>query len=523
MLAIATDQDIQIYVGEALQTKFKSHSHATLSLAWSPDRTRLLSGGDDLDPTIREWDTSSWTQVGDPWTGHTYKVNSISVHSSGTYAVSASNDNTVRLWQLSDKQTIAIFQHAASVVCAAFSADGTHILSGGYDKRVAVWAAPKGTLAVALAAVVDASKELVSTSLSNERMISKAEQSLKAEQSFKAEQSLSTMIEQSSLKSEQSLFKAEQGVSKIEQGAFMAERGIARVGQSALQFEQDVSMDGTEGVSKFEQGISMVGQAISKKLTITSAELLATATTIRTAFITGDLFTAEKVLTQDITVDAKNFASYANRSFIMARKFDWNNALKDATKSLAIQTSLPGYIAQGIAFCGKQLVDDARAAFDLAFTFTQGNMDATAFVYLIKAIALFNANRIKEALLRVDRLSADSSADPLACGIVVASLRFQLGTIALNGGRHSEAVEHFTAAVEASTFLAQSAPPSSSEVFTVLFGWNIETLWQMSNQKLILTLLGAGMLGEAFESYRFAMDASDETTKTNLQSWVLKR
>jgi hypothetical protein len=110
---------------------------------------------------------------------------------------------------------------------------------------------------------------------------------------------------------------------------------------------------------------------------------------------------------------------------------------------------------------------------------------------VFQAIALFNANRIKEALLRVDRLSADSSSDPIACGIVVvslaftitlmfvrrligvhfvhqASLRFQLGTIALNGGRHSEAVEHFTAAVEASTFLAQSAPPSSCEVFTVV-------------------------------------------------------
>lgn len=43
----------------------------------------------------------------------------------------------------------------------------------------------------------------------------------------------------------------------------------------------------------------------------------------------------------------------------------------------------------------------------------------------------------------------------------------------------------------------------------------------MSNQKLILALLGDGMLGEAFESYRLAMDASDETTKTNLQSCVL--
>jgi hypothetical protein len=77
-----------------------------------------------------------------------------------------------------------------------------------------------------------------------------------------------------------------------------------------------------------------------QKLTITVAELLATATTIRTAFIAGDLFTTENVLTQDITADAKNFASYANRSFIMARKFDWNNALQDATKVIPIHHTL---------------------------------------------------------------------------------------------------------------------------------------------------------------------------------------
>lgn len=43
------------------------------------------------------------------WSPDRYKVNSISVpsHSSGTYAVSASlNDNTIRLWPLSDTWTI---------------------------------------------------------------------------------------------------------------------------------------------------------------------------------------------------------------------------------------------------------------------------------------------------------------------------------------------------------------------------------------------------------------------------------
>ncbi|KAG2127088.1 hypothetical protein BD769DRAFT_1387971 [Suillus cothurnatus] len=130
----------------------------------------------------------------------------------------------------------------------------------------------------------------------------------------------------------------------------------------------------------------------------------------------------------------------------MARKLNWENALQDANKSLDIRTSMAGYIAKGIALCGKQLVEDARTAFDLAFTFTHGNMDATA-------IALFNATRHKEALLRVEQLSVYPSADPLACGVVMASLRLQLGIIAFNGARHSEAIEHFTAAVKASTFL----------------------------------------------------------------------
>jgi hypothetical protein len=53
------------------------------------------------------------------------------------------------------------------------------------------------------------------------------------------------------------------------------------------------------------------------------------------------------VLTQDIDAGANNYACYANRSFVMARKFDWECALQDATKvtttrrtSLQILTSI---------------------------------------------------------------------------------------------------------------------------------------------------------------------------------------
>jgi hypothetical protein len=46
--------------------------------------------------------------------------------------------------------------------------------------------------------------------------------------------------------------------------------------------------------------------------------------------------------------------------------------------------------------------------------------------YWFQAIALFNANKYKEAILRVDQLAADPSVDPLACDVVVVSLAFSI-------------------------------------------------------------------------------------------------
>ena len=54
--------------------------------------------------------------------------------------------------------------------------------------------------------------------------------------------------------------------------------------------------------------------------------------TARHACITGDLSKAEDLLTQRITADPNNYNTYASRSLVMARKFDWNCALDDALK-----------------------------------------------------------------------------------------------------------------------------------------------------------------------------------------------
>src|SRR6267154_1582653 len=61
-------------------------------------------------------------------------------------------------------------------------------------------------------------------------------------------------------------------------------------------------------------------------------QIIAINATARNACITGDLPSAEELLTQEIDADFDNYSSYANRSFVMARNHDWDHALHDAIK-----------------------------------------------------------------------------------------------------------------------------------------------------------------------------------------------
>ncbi|KIK34689.1 hypothetical protein CY34DRAFT_812772 [Suillus luteus UH-Slu-Lm8-n1] len=149
LLAIATHKDIKILNSGTREcvAEFKGHAQRNYSLAWTPDGTRLLTGGDENDPTIREWDASTWQQVGDPWMGHSRpeSINFIAVHPASNLVASAAH-NRLLLWRLSDRHTIAIFHHSACVRCFTFSVDGKHILSGGDDKMISEWEVPKKVL-----------------------------------------------------------------------------------------------------------------------------------------------------------------------------------------------------------------------------------------------------------------------------------------------------------------------------------------------------------------------------------------
>ncbi|KAG0700213.1 hypothetical protein DFH29DRAFT_1056384 [Suillus ampliporus] len=433
-LAIATSSNIQIHNSDTREcvANVKAHTAWNSSLAWTPDGTRLFSAGDEKDPTIREWDASTWKQLGDPWMGHTNHINAIAVHPAGTHIASASYDNHVRLWRLSDRQTIAIFQHSNVAGCATFSRDGKYIFSGGRDNMISEWKAPK-----------DASPEKA--------------------------------LKKPTLKVLSRLFPAPS--------------------PSHLAF-------------------------FNAKAQVSDSRILAINTAARNACIAGDLSTAEEIFTREIDADSSNYTSYANRSFVMAREHDWNRALDDAIKSVVIQPSLAGYISKGIALCGKGQVRDARTAFDLAFMFTNEDSKIIHFLLLVKATVLFGADQHDEAMLLVKELAAACpSNDRLGCHVVEAYLCVQLGINALNGARHDEAAEHFTAAVNSAAFSSTAAIHSIYKDLVVLFGWDLKSLWQNAHQKRCDALRQAGRLEKALKSYQYMMEMSDETTKASCLDW----
>ncbi|KAG0701427.1 hypothetical protein DFH29DRAFT_1000285 [Suillus ampliporus] len=209
-------------------------------------------------------------------------------------------------------------------------------------------------------------------------------------------------------------------------------------------------------------------------------QIFAVNTTIYNACIAGDLHTAEELLTQEIDADDNRHDSYANRSVVRARNSDWDNALQDAVKSIDIKPSSLGYVSKGIALCGKEQLWDAVESFDLTLMCLNRGLITVDILLLIKAVAFFNSGRHDEAMRRIQNLANSyQHSDTLPCSIV------NLAMIAFEDGRYSEAAGQLTTCITTVTdsFLRTTPFEPRLKIFTVLFGWDLDSLWQIANQR----------------------------------------
>ncbi len=125
-----------------------THGSTNWTSAFSPDSTRLATGGEDR--LVRLWDPATGTLLA-TCRGHTSKVLSTAFSPDSSRLVTTSSDRTVRQWDTRTGQEVEppYDRHSAPVFCAVYSPDGQWVASAGDDRTIRVWQA-KGRQDVAV-------------------------------------------------------------------------------------------------------------------------------------------------------------------------------------------------------------------------------------------------------------------------------------------------------------------------------------------------------------------------------------
>ena len=127
-----------------LENYFNSTSKYVNSASFSSDSKKIVSASDDK--TIRIWDVEKGKQIGEPITGHTANIIYASFSPDGKKIVSASWDGTIRIWDAKTGKQFGktITGHTSFVNSASFSPDGTKIVSASEDRTIRIWDAETG-------------------------------------------------------------------------------------------------------------------------------------------------------------------------------------------------------------------------------------------------------------------------------------------------------------------------------------------------------------------------------------------
>jgi WD40 repeat protein len=123
--------------GHLREPVLRGHTRGVTALALSSDGRHALSGSDD--ETVRWWDVESGRCLR-TLEGHTGVVNTLALSADGRHALSGSSDETVRWWDVESGCCLRTLEgHTYRVTAVALSADGRHALSGSQNGYLRWW------------------------------------------------------------------------------------------------------------------------------------------------------------------------------------------------------------------------------------------------------------------------------------------------------------------------------------------------------------------------------------------------
>jgi WD40 repeat protein/DNA-binding winged helix-turn-helix (wHTH) protein len=114
-----------------------NHDNRVLNAVFSPDGQRILTASEDN--TARMWNTADGRLLA-VLSGHLDRVHCAIFSPEGQRILTTSDDHTARIWNTADGTLEAILKgHTREVRSAAFSSNGLHILTASYDETVRIW------------------------------------------------------------------------------------------------------------------------------------------------------------------------------------------------------------------------------------------------------------------------------------------------------------------------------------------------------------------------------------------------
>ena len=148
LLLFLTIFSLNTFAQDFPYTSLEGHTSRVTKIVFSSDGATLASASEDR--TIRLWDVTTGTHR-HTLTGHNSHIYSVAFSPDGRTLASGSENGRIRFWNVTTGQyRVTLEGHSSSVISVAFSPDGQTLASGSSDHTIRLWNATTGLYKVTL-------------------------------------------------------------------------------------------------------------------------------------------------------------------------------------------------------------------------------------------------------------------------------------------------------------------------------------------------------------------------------------